>query len=160
MPGGFAEASAMRSLKTGGKIGGNPRHAGHIFNGARGPGRPKGSPNKLTRDVREMLAAFAERKANDFEKWIERTAVTDPAKAATLYLAAIEYHIPRLQRTELRVAPAAFTGDPRVVEDPAQAAQEWQRIVRGEIAPGSVTFKSLPKPAPATPPAPAGPEST
>jgi hypothetical protein len=74
--------------------------------GKPGPGRPKGIPNRITRDVRAMFAAFAERKAPDFERWVDRTAIKDPARAADLYLKAVEYHIPRLQRTEVLVKPS------------------------------------------------------
>jgi hypothetical protein len=128
----------MRNLKTGRK---RPPRKDHLFNGTKpGPGRPKGALNKVTRDVREMIAAFAERKAMDFERWVERCAVRDPGKAATLYLAAIEYHIPRLQRTLHQVVPA-FVGDARLVDDPIEAAAAYGRITRGEIAPDAIEFR-------------------
>jgi hypothetical protein len=71
-------------------------------------GRPKGATNKTTKDVRAMVAAFAEKNASKFEDWVNRTAEGDlkngvrpqPDKAAALYLSAIEYHIPKLARTE------------------------------------------------------------
>ena len=65
-----------------------------------GAGRPKGVPNKVTQDVRQALAKFAEDKADDFRDWIDRVAESDPGKAADLYLKAIEYHIPKLARSE------------------------------------------------------------
>jgi hypothetical protein len=92
-----------------------------------------------------MIRAFAERKAADFERWIERTAIRDPSKAATLYLAAIEYHIPRLQRTDVRVGLPAFVGEPMVITDPIEAAAAYERIMRGDIAINSVSF-ALPAP--------------
>lgn len=67
----------------------------------------KGRPNKATQDVRAAIAAFAEGNAGNLAKWIARVAegtkerAPDPAKAAELYLKAIEYHIPKLGRTEL-----------------------------------------------------------
>lgn len=63
-------------------------------------GRTKGTPNKASRDVREAIAKFAEDKAEAFSGWIDQVAEADPAKAADLYLKAIEYHIPKLARTE------------------------------------------------------------
>jgi len=65
------------------------------------PGRTLGVPNKVTRQVREVIARFAEDNAERFGEWITRTAEKDPAKAAELYLRALEYHIPKLQRAEL-----------------------------------------------------------
>ena len=72
-------------------------------------GKAKGTPNKATADVRATVAAFAENNAAKFELWVQATAdgdpannvKPDPAKAAALYLTAIEYHIPKLARTEV-----------------------------------------------------------
>lgn len=69
-------------------------------------GRPKGSPNKSTAAVREAMALFAEGNVHKFEEWINSVAEgaegrqPDPGKAADLFLKAIEYHIPKLARTE------------------------------------------------------------
>lgn len=87
-------------------------------------GRQPGTPNKATADVRAMVAAFAEKNASKFESWVQRTAdgdvanevKPDPAKAAALYLTAIEYHIPKLARTVIE-------GDP---EKPLKTVIEWQ----------------------------------
>lgn len=74
---------------------------------AAGMGRPKGSLNKATQSVREMIAQVAEQNALKFAEWLQRVAEgdeknrPDPGKAAELYLKAIEYHIPKLARTEV-----------------------------------------------------------
>lgn len=74
---------------------------------ANNKGRPKGSPNRATADVRAAIAAFAEGNAHKLQDWLDRVAdgsggiKPDPAKAADLYLRAIEYHIPKLARTEV-----------------------------------------------------------
>jgi hypothetical protein len=61
-------------------------------------GRPKGSPNKATKDVRAAIAVFAEANAEHMGEWL--LAVDDPAKRLDLYLRALEYHIPKLARQE------------------------------------------------------------
>jgi len=48
-----------------------------------------------------MIARMAEAKADEFTDWLDRVAKDDPAKAADLFLKAIEYHIPKLARTEI-----------------------------------------------------------
>lgn len=71
-------------------------------------GRVAGTPNKATQDVRECIAIFAEKNVSKLEEWLNATAdgdpsngvKPDPGKAADLFLKAIEYHIPKLARTE------------------------------------------------------------
>lgn len=46
------------------------------------------------------MAAFAEANVDRMEGWLTRIEENDPAKAMDLYLRAIEYHIPKLGRTE------------------------------------------------------------
>lgn len=64
-------------------------------------GRPAGVPNKVTTDVREVIRTFAETYAEKLPGWIDRIAEDDPAKAADLFLRALEYHVPKLGRSEL-----------------------------------------------------------
>jgi hypothetical protein len=82
-------------------------------------GRPKGSPNRATADVRAAIATFAEGNAHKLQEWLDSVAEgsggnrPDPAKAADLYLRAIEYHIPKLARTEVtgnNGGPVEITG--------------------------------------------------
>lgn len=74
-------------------------------------GRKRGTPNKATATAREAIAMVADGKAHDFMRWLEKTAKgtktgkkwlvrPNPGGAAKLYLDAIEYHIPKLARTE------------------------------------------------------------
>lgn len=85
-----------------------------------GSGRVKGTPNKSTRDVREAIAVFAQGNVGKMNAWLRDIAngkqvsstqngkrvkrwlrEPDPGKALDLYLRALEYHIPKLARTEL-----------------------------------------------------------
>tara|TARA_R110000787_G_scaffold99632_2_gene204270 strand:+ start:1246 stop:1521 length:276 start_codon:yes stop_codon:yes gene_type:complete len=63
-------------------------------------GRKAGVGNKITVEVREAIALIAQRNVGNFEKWLGAVAVDDPGKAADLFLKAIEYHIPKLARSE------------------------------------------------------------
>jgi hypothetical protein len=74
-----------------------------VGNGTPGPGRPKGKPNKATAAVREAIARFAENNVEQLQSWLEKTAEKNPEKAADLFLRALEYHIPKLARTETAV---------------------------------------------------------
>ena len=66
-----------------------------------GLGRPKGAPNKSTAAVREAIAKMAELTAPPFAMWLDQVAAKSPEKACDIYLRAIEYHIPKLARTEV-----------------------------------------------------------
>ena len=76
--------------------------------GAKTGGRVPGSINKATKDVRQAVALLAENNVSKLEQWLQDTAdgdpesgiKPDPAKAAALLLQAMEYHIPKLARTE------------------------------------------------------------
>jgi hypothetical protein len=65
-----------------------------------GGGSRQGKPNKTTVDVREAIALIAQRNVEKFEGWLDQVASEDPGKAADLVLKAIEYHIPKLARSE------------------------------------------------------------
>lgn len=76
--------------------------------GVKTGGRQPGSLNKATKDVRQAVALLAENNVSKLEQWLEETAKgdiangvkPDPGKAALLLLQAMEYHIPKLARTE------------------------------------------------------------
>lgn len=62
-------------------------------------GRPKGSPNKTTIEVREAIAQIAQQNVGAVHKWLAE--IDDPAKRLDLYLRLLEYHVPKLARTEV-----------------------------------------------------------
>lgn len=66
-----------------------------------GMGRPPGVPNKATSAVREAIARMAEENSENFIGWLNQVAASNPEKACDIYLKAIEYHIPKLARTEV-----------------------------------------------------------
>lgn len=66
-----------------------------------GGGSRKGRPNLATREARAAIALFAEGNVHRLQSWLDRIAEKDPAKAADLLLRVLEYHIPKLSRTEL-----------------------------------------------------------
>jgi hypothetical protein len=68
---------------------------------AAGMGRAKGVPNKSTAAVRDAIAKMAELNAPRFAMWLDQVAQKSPEKACDIYLRAIEYHIPKLARTEV-----------------------------------------------------------
>jgi hypothetical protein len=67
-----------------------------------GPGRPKGVANKSTVAAREAIARFVDGNAHRVQIWLDAIAETEgPLKAFQCYTDMIEYHVPKLSRTEL-----------------------------------------------------------
>ena len=64
-------------------------------------GRPKGSPNKVTKDVRDAYKEFVEDNVGSFQAWIEEVAKTNPAKALELVANLSEYFLPKLSGQKL-----------------------------------------------------------
>lgn len=76
-----------------------------MANGVKTGGREKGTPNKSTAEVREAIAAFASANVDQMGIWLNE--IESPEKKLDLFLRAIEYHVPKLARTEVAGDPNA-----------------------------------------------------
>src|SRR6185437_12722696 len=90
-----------------------------------GKGRKKGTPNKATADVRTIIAKVAEANAPKISAWLARIGKHNPAKALDLYLRMLEYHIPKLTRTEI-VKPLGGGG--RVIDSSQLTAEQREQL--------------------------------
>ena len=71
-------------------------------------GRSAGVPNKVTAQAREAIALFVDDNAPRLAQWLDAVANGDPendikpnpGKAFELFQSVIEYHVPKLARTE------------------------------------------------------------
>jgi hypothetical protein len=71
-------------------------------------GRVAGTPNKATAEARQAIALFVDKNAHRLTEWLDAVANGDPenevkpnpAKAFELFQSVVEYHIPKLARTE------------------------------------------------------------
>lgn len=63
-------------------------------------GRPPGIPNKAHQEARAAIAMFVEGNAGRLQTWLDAVAEENPVKAFELFNSVIEYHIPKLARTE------------------------------------------------------------
>jgi hypothetical protein len=76
-------------------------------------GRPPGGVNKATREAREAIGLFVDGNAHRLQGWLDAIAdgkkddenkfvvLPNPVKAFELFQSVIEYHVPKLARTEL-----------------------------------------------------------
>lgn len=96
-----------------------------IGEGAPGPGRPKGVPNKSTETVRKAIAMLLERNSEKMDEWLQLVAYGDselgvkpqPDKALDIMQKLAEYHVPKLARTEV-------VGDK---DQPVELKISWQK---------------------------------
>ena len=77
-----------------------------------GGGSRKDIPNKSTADARKAIGAFVDGNAHRLQKWLDEIAdgkrdengewlvSPNPEKAFSLFQSVIEYHVPKLARTE------------------------------------------------------------
>jgi hypothetical protein len=64
-------------------------------------GRPKGSPNKVTMDIRTAYQNLVELNLENMSHWLGQIAIENPEKAFELMIKLSEYVIPKMQRTEV-----------------------------------------------------------
>jgi hypothetical protein len=65
-------------------------------------GRQAGTPNKATAAAREAVARFVDGNADRLQAWLDEIAAEKGAQAAfDSFTSLLEYHVPKLQRTEV-----------------------------------------------------------
>lgn len=63
-------------------------------------GRPAGKPNKSTALARQAIGKFVDDNAYRLATWLDRIAKDNPAKAFDCFMSVVEYHVPKLSRSE------------------------------------------------------------
>lgn len=92
--------------------------------GKRRGGRKAGIPNKTTAQAREAIALFVDGNAHRLAEWLDKVAdgipdqdiKPNPAKAFELFQSVVEYHVPKLARTEITGAD----------EGPIEMVVKWE----------------------------------
>ncbi len=64
-------------------------------------GRRSGSPNASTLDARRAIADFVEGNVGRLNGWLDDIAKDNPLAAFDRFMSVVEYHIPKLNRTEV-----------------------------------------------------------
>lgn len=76
--------------------------AGSFKKGEKRPNQGKRGVGKATANAREAIARFVDGNADNLQTWLEQIAAQDGPKAAfNCFMDVVEYHVPKLGRTEL-----------------------------------------------------------
>lgn len=78
-------------------------------------GKPAGIPNKSTTRAREAIAQFVNDNADRLVGWLDRIAEDNPKAAFEAYMSVVEYHIPKLARSEIE-NKMSISFEPLVIE--------------------------------------------
>lgn len=60
-------------------------------------GKTKGTPNKVTKDQRELITAIIEKNTDKIQGWIEKVEQTDPKRAFDMVIGLMEFSLPKLK---------------------------------------------------------------
>jgi hypothetical protein len=82
------------------------KQTGGIGQGKRGPGRPKGVPNRATTEFRDTVRKLLEENSENVGRWLAEVAEgvhdkPDPGRALDLVAKLAEFAAPKLARTEV-----------------------------------------------------------
>lgn len=75
-------------------------NSGSFKKGEKRPNQGKRGPNKTTIAAREAIAMFVEGNVDRLQSWLDDIAADDPKAAFDRFMAVVEYHVPKLNRTE------------------------------------------------------------
>lgn len=68
-------------------------------------GRKKGTPNKQTKEIRDLFQEIIETNIKNIDAWVNEIAQKSPEKAIGLLLKLSEYVLPKLNRIEVEHVP-------------------------------------------------------
>lgn len=66
-----------------------------------GSGKKKGSHNHVTKDAKALMESLVDYGLEHAQKWLERTAKKNPARALEALAKIAEYRLPKLAKTDV-----------------------------------------------------------
>lgn len=112
--------------------------------GAKYGGRVAGIPNKVTLQARAAIADFVDGNAHRLQAWLDDIAngkpeldeaaepipgkwavKPDPVRAFELFQSVIEYHVPKLARSEMKIEGDVTVSYVARMPEPVKSVDEW-----------------------------------
>jgi len=72
-----------------------------MANGFKTGGREKGTPNKITNEIRETYKELIENNLSNIDIWLKEVSNKNPDKALNFIIRLSEFVVPKLQSTNL-----------------------------------------------------------
>jgi hypothetical protein len=94
-------------------------------------GRTKGSPNKITKDIKEAYRLLIENNLDNLTGWLEKIAEENPEKAIKILSDLSEYVIPKLARTDLTTGDKPIQPILNVTVDDSETAKSLKKLRDG-----------------------------
>lgn len=91
-------------------------------------GKIKGTPNKATRDQRELITAIIDKNIDRIQSWIEEVAETDPKRAFDMVLGLMEFSLPKLKSVELTGSDGKDLFQPTIIVQSEQAKRDLEKL--------------------------------
>jgi len=92
-------------------------------------GRQRGTPNRVTSDIRQALRDLADGNAHRVQDWLDRVAQTDPGEAVRLWLALLRFVTPTLQAAA--IADLTPSGTPQALQLLNMSDDELLAVIAG-----------------------------
>lgn len=89
-------------------------------------GRQRGVANKATLNAKQAIADFVDGNSDRLVGWLDRIAEDNPKEAFQCFMSVVEYHIPKLARTESDVnmnAKVDYTQLPAMPQEQVQTIE-------------------------------------
>lgn len=91
-------------------------------------GRAAGTPNKVTRDIKEAYKQLIENNLENLTKWLEAVAKENPEKAIRILSELSEYVVPKLARTDITTGDKPLRPRIDVTVDDSKTAEMLKRM--------------------------------
>jgi hypothetical protein len=82
-------------------------------------GRAQGTPNRATTNAREAIARLVDGNIDRLQGWLDEIAHEEGARSAWgCFMDVVEYHIPKLARTETKIEGEVTVAQRLIIKKP------------------------------------------